>query len=67
MLSVTFTWTDPTVFRTPHSYEFRYYRLPNSYEPRQWLFCDPYDEERAKFLDPSPAPSKPAGRAISKE
>src|SRR5436305_1494134 len=52
LLSVTFTWTDPTVFRTPHSYEYRYHRLPATYEPRQWLLCDPYDEERAKFLDP---------------
>jgi hypothetical protein len=50
ILSVTFTWTDPTVFSTPHSYEYRYYRLPANYEPRQWLPCDPYDEQRAKFL-----------------
>ena len=66
VLSVTFTWTDPTVFRAPHSYEYRYHRLPATYEPRQWLPCDPYDEERAKFLDP-PRIAKPAGRAISKE
>jgi len=66
LLSVTFTWTDPTVFRTPHSYEYRYHRLAATYEPRQWLPCDPYDEERAKFLDP-PRIAKPAGRAISKE
>jgi len=26
VLSVTFTWDDPKVFRTPHSYEYRYYR-----------------------------------------
>ena len=66
ILSVTFTWTDPTVFRTPHSYEYRYHRLPATYEPRQWLPCDPYDEERARFLEP-PAAARPAGRAISKE
>jgi hypothetical protein len=63
ILSVTFTWTDPKVFRSPHSYEFRYYRLPASYEARQWLPCDPYDAERAAFLEPSPpttpAPSRP--------
>src|SRR5262245_37850347 len=63
VLSVAFTWTDPTVFRTPHTYEFRYHRLPSTYEPRQWLPCDPYDEERAKFLD-LPAPPKPAARSI---
>jgi hypothetical protein len=62
VLSVTFTWTDPTVFRMPHTYEYRYHRLPPTYEPRQWLPCDPYDEERAKFLDP-PTPVKPTGRA----
>ena len=66
ILSVTFTWTDPTVFRTAHSYEFRYHRLSPTYEPRQWLPCDPYDEERAKFLDPPPA-AKAAGRATAKE
>jgi len=65
ILSVTFTWTDPRVFRTPHSYEFRYHRLM-SYEPRQWLPCDPYDEERARFLDP-PAAATPAVRSIAKE
>jgi hypothetical protein len=62
VLLVTFTWSDPTVFRGSHTYEYRYYRLPATYEPRQWLPCDPYDEERAKFLDPQPAPAKPAGR-----
>jgi len=57
VLSVTFTWTDPKVFRTPHTYEFRYNRLPANYEPRQWAPCDPYDQVRAEFLDG--APSKP--------
>ena len=61
-LSVTFTWTDPKIFRTPHTYEFQYQRLPATYEPRQWLACDPYDEERAKFLEPRAAPARPAGR-----
>ena len=32
VLSVTFTWEDPKVFRTPHSYEFRYVRAPRLYE-----------------------------------
>ena len=67
VLSVTFTWTDPTVFRTPHSYEFRYQRLPATYEPRQWLSCDPFDEERGKFLESSPAAPKAPSRAASKE
>jgi hypothetical protein len=51
ILSVAFTWTDPNMFRTPHTYEFRYQRLPASYEARPWLGCDPYNEARAKFLE----------------
>jgi len=67
VLSVTFTWTDPTVFRVPHSYEYRYNRLPSTYEPRQWLPCDAYDEERTKFLEAAPKPARPATRQPSKE
>jgi hypothetical protein len=51
VLSVVFTWTDPAMYRTPHTYEFRYYRLPADYEPRTWLPCDPYNETRTKFLE----------------
>jgi hypothetical protein len=55
VLSVTFTWTDPTVFAAPHTYEFRYRRLPATYEPVSTPPCDPYDETRAQFLgDPAP-------------
>lgn len=55
VLSVVFTWTDPTVFATPHTYEFRYRRLPPAYEPLNEWPCDPYDETRANFLgDPAP-------------
>ena len=67
ILSVTFTWTDPTVFRTPHTYEFRYHRLPATYEPRQWLPCDPYDAERAAFLDAPVKSTAPARRTVAKE
>jgi hypothetical protein len=59
VLSVTFTWTDPKVFKTPHTYEFRYNRLPASYEPRVWAPCDPYDAERALFLEGPKAAAKP--------
>ena len=51
VLSVVFSWTDPNMYRTPHTYEFRYYRLPSNYEARTWLPCDPYNEIRAKFLE----------------
>jgi hypothetical protein len=55
VLSVTFTWTDPTVFAAPHAYEFRYNRLPSTYEPASSWPCDPYNETRAKFIgDPAP-------------
>ena len=55
VLSVVFTWTDATVFATPHTYEFRYRRLPAAYEPLNEWPCDPYDEARASFLgDPAP-------------
>jgi hypothetical protein len=39
------------MFRTPHTYEFRYNRLPGDYEPRPWPPCDPYNEVRAQFLE----------------
>jgi hypothetical protein len=55
VLSVSFTWTDPQVFRTPHTYEFRYNRLPPHYEALPAFPCDPYNETRAQFIgDPAP-------------
>lgn len=51
VLSVTFTWTDPAVFATPHTYEFRYQRVERGYEARPYGRCDPFDTERAAFLD----------------
>jgi hypothetical protein len=62
VLSVVFTWTDPKMFRTPHTYEFRYYRLPADYEPRTWLLCDPYNEERTEFLEGTPAGAAAPGK-----
>jgi hypothetical protein len=54
LLSVRFTWTDPGVFRTPHTYEFRYARLLRDYEARLPLDCDPFDETRTAFLTARP-------------
>jgi hypothetical protein len=51
ILSVKFTWIDPGVFRTPHSYEFRYQRAERGYEARPYRLCDPFDQERATFLE----------------
>jgi hypothetical protein len=51
ILSVTFTWTDPAVFQTPHTYEFRYQRVAKGYEVPPYPVCDPFDAERAAFLD----------------
>jgi hypothetical protein len=53
VLSVKFTWTDPSVFRTPHSYEFRYQRAEKEYEARPYQLCDPFDPERAAFFEQS--------------
>ena len=50
LLSVTFTWDDPKVFRAPHAYEFRYLRTPRLYEAQPPLACNPFDEVRAAFL-----------------
>src|SRR5262249_47291627 len=50
VLSVTFRWEDPKMYRTPHTYELRYYRLSADYEAHPAIPCDPFDEERAKFL-----------------
>ena len=54
ILSVTFTWSDPGVYRRPHTYEFRYARPPCDYEARLPLNCDPFDETRTAFLTGRP-------------
>lgn len=54
-LTVTFTWTDPVVFRRAHSYAFRYSKVPSISEPRV-VNCIPNDAERTKFLSEAPAP-----------
>lgn len=51
VLSVRFTWTDPSVFQTPHTYEFRYQRVGKGYEPWPYQLCDPFDPERAAFFE----------------
>lgn len=52
VLSVRFTWTDPSVFQTPHSYEFRYQRAEKEYEARPYELCNPFDPERTAFFEP---------------
>jgi len=54
-LVVTFTWTDPNVFRRPHAYSFRYYKVHAISEPRV-TNCIANDAERARFLSEPPAP-----------
>ena len=51
VLSVRFTWTDPSVFQTPHTYEFRYQRAEREYGARPYRLCDPFDPERTAFLE----------------
>jgi hypothetical protein len=53
-LTVTFTWTDPVVFRRAHSYAFRYYKVPSISEPRV-VNCIGNDTERTRFLNEAPA------------
>ena len=54
-LTVTFTWADAIVFRTPHTYAFRYAKVRSIAEPRV-LNCIQNDEERTRFLTQPPAP-----------
>lgn len=56
MLAVKFTWTDPTVYKTPHSYEFHYYRVVGDYQPSP-LPCNAYDDARTEFLGFKPGPA----------
>lgn len=56
-LVVTFTWTDPGVFRQSHSYAFRYYKVPAIAEPRV-VNCIPNDADRARFLTERPLPAR---------
>jgi hypothetical protein len=56
-LSVTSTWTDPKVFKTPHTYEYRYMRVTGKYEPHQAVGCDPWDEDRVTFVERSWSPA----------
>jgi hypothetical protein len=56
-LVVTFTWTDPNVFRRPHAYAFRYDKVPSISEPRV-VNCIPNDAERTRFLTEPPAPGR---------
>lgn len=53
-LSVVSTWTDPTVFSEPHTYEFRYFRIPDKDFEIPNIDCDPADEARTKFLSNPP-------------
>ena len=50
VLEATFTWTDPKVFRAPHTYQYRYYRAPARYEAQPPIWCDPFDQTRTAFL-----------------
>jgi hypothetical protein len=59
VLSVTFTWTDPTVFAAPQTYEFRYYRLPAAQSPRG-IAVRPWRSVRADFLGDPLQPKAPA-------
>jgi hypothetical protein len=59
VMQVSFTWTDPKMFRTPHTYEFRYVRYPATYEAVTPAGCNAWDPVRSAFFEPAPT-SKPA-------
>jgi hypothetical protein len=48
-LEVTFTWTDPKVYTSPHTYRFLYQKASPGTRAHEW-FCDPADNARARFL-----------------
>lgn len=54
VLSVVSTWTDPKIYKTPHTYEFRYYRQPKNYEARSPIACNAFDQDRIAFLTGPP-------------
>jgi hypothetical protein len=66
ILSVTSTWTDPKMFATPHTYEFRYNRMPAFYEAQIPAGCSAYDDVRSAFLEGTPGRSGPAVPATGK-
>ena len=50
-LHAEFTWTDPTVFTQPHSYELNYFRMkPGSYVMED--FCDASDAAQGRSVVP---------------
>ena len=61
-LVVTFTWTDAKMFRTPHTYAFKYNRFPATYEAVTPAGCGPWDPVRTSFFEPPTA--KPAGPVV---
>jgi hypothetical protein len=52
-LQVTFTWIDPKVYASPHTYRFLYRKAAPETRAHEW-FCDPADNSRARFLLDSP-------------
>lgn len=48
-LVITFTWYDPKVFKTPHSYEYTYFRAPKDFYAHEY-FCDASRPERETLL-----------------
>ena len=57
-LQVTFTWTDPHMFASAHTYAYRYYRAPMQFNAGE-ILCDSHDPSRAEFLTKAPASVAP--------
>jgi len=58
LLSATSTWDDAQVFKTPHTYEFRYYKVPEISYPLQYG-CSANDQDRANFIMSAMSGTKP--------
>ncbi len=56
VLSVTFTWTDPKVFATPHTYEFWYHKISGNFEQLPGIGCSAWDMDRRQFLEATFSP-----------
>lgn len=51
-LNVQFTWTDPTMFVKPHTYDFTYYKGRQGEYAREY-FCDASDKARGESVNPA--------------
>jgi hypothetical protein len=56
LLSVTFTWDDPTVFSNPFRYTYKYRKIPAGYpvEDNDSARDSTYEQRLLEFVTPPP-------------